>query len=395
MADYEQKGADHIAGADGDTTGLYVRKFADVKKVGGLAGIVAADSAICTVGIQGRGLSYRGYSIEDLAERSSFEEVAWLLLRGDLPRPSQLADYRRRLRELRRLPPDLARLIGQIPRGDSMMGALRTAVSLLGNFEPERRGADPLSVADRLVAVLPSIMLQREGKSLPDGEESIAGYFLHGLHGKAPDELRRRCLDVSLILYAEHEFNASTFTARIITSTLSDVFSAVAGAIGALAGPLHGGANEEAMRLIESYDTPEAAEQGIRGRLQRKEKIMGFGHRIYTVSDPRSGVIKEWASRLADDDEKKRLFAVAERIETVMWHEKKLFPNLDFYSALAFRSCGIPTEMYTPMFVLARISGWMAHIIEQRSNNKLIRPISRYTGPEPREYVPLVRDEQG
>jgi 2-methylcitrate synthase len=371
------------------------RTFADVKKVGGLAGIVAADSAICTVGIAGRGLSYRGYSIEDLAARSSFEEVAWLLLRGDLPRPAQLADDRRRLRELRRLPPDLARMISQIPRGDSMMGALRTAVSLLGNFEPERRGADPLAAADRLVAVLPSIVLQREGRKLPGGEESIAGYFLHGLHGKPPDERRRRCLDVSIILYAEHEFNASTFTARIITSTLSDVHSAVAGAIGALAGPLHGGANEEAMKLIEAYDTPDAAEQGIRGRLQRKEKIMGFGHRIYTVSDPRSGVIKEWASRLADDEEQKRLVAVAQRIEGVMWDEKKLFPNLDFYSALAFRFCGIPMEMYTPMFVLARISGWMAHIIEQRANNKLIRPISRYTGPEPREYVPLVRNEQG
>ena len=371
------------------------RKFADVKKVGGLAGIVAADSAICTVGIQGRGLSYRGYSIEDLAAKSSFEEVTWLLLRGDLPRQAHLPDYRRRLAELRRLPPDLARLIGEIPRGDSMMGALRSAVSLLGNFEPERRGTDPLATADRLVAVLPSIVLQGEGKKLPSGEESIAGYFLHGLHGKPADELRRRCLDVSLILYAEHEFNASTITARIITSTLSDVHSAVAGAIGALAGPLHGGANEEAMKLIEAYATPDEAEQGIRDRLRDKEKIMGFGHRIYTVSDPRSGVIKDWAVRLADDDEQKRLVAVAERIEAVMWDEKKLFPNLDFYSALAFRFCGIPTEMYTPMFVLARISGWMAHIIEQRANNKLIRPISRYTGPDPREYVPLVRDEQG
>jgi 2-methylcitrate synthase len=371
------------------------RKFADVKKVGGLAGIVASDSAICTVGIEGRGLSYRGYSIEDLSARSSFEEVAWLLLRGDLPRPAQLDGYRRRLRDLRRLPPDFARLLRRIPRGDSMMNILRTAVSLLGNYEPERADGNLLAVADRLVAVLPSIVLHREGKKHPGGEETIAGFFLHGLHGRPPGDLHRRCLDVSLILYAEHEFNASTFTARIITSTLSDAHSAIAGAIGALAGPLHGGANEEAMRLIESYDTPEAAEQGIRGRLERKEKIMGFGHRIYTVSDPRSAVIKEWAFRLAENTEQKRLLAVAERIESVMWTEKKLFPNLDFYSALAFRFCGIPTEMYTPMFVLSRITGWMAHVIEQRSNNKLIRPISRYTGPEPRQYVPLVRDEQG
>jgi 2-methylcitrate synthase len=384
--------ADDKNGASQNTG--FQRTFADVKKVGGLAGIVAADSAICTVGIMGRGLSYRGYSIEDLAARSSFEEVAWLLLRGELPRPAQLDDYRRRLRELRRLPPDLARLIAQIPRGDSMMGALRTAVSLLGNFEPERRGADPLVTADRLVAVLPSVVLQREGRKLPDGEETSAGYFLHGLHGKPPDERQRRCLDVSLILYAEHEFNASTFTARIITSTLSDVHSAVAGAIGALAGPLHGGANEEAMKLIEAFRDPGDAEAGIRARLARGDKIMGFGHRIYTVSDPRSGVIKEWASRLSVTDEQRRLYAIAERIEQVMWSEKKLFPNLDFYSALAYRSCGVPTELYTPLFVLARISGWMAHIMEQRSNNKLIRPISRYIGPDPRECVPLVRDER-
>ena len=214
------------------------------------------------------------------------------------------------------------------------------------------------------------------------------------MQGVRPAEEVRRCLDVSFILYAEHEFNASTFAARVIISTMSDVHSAVAGAIGALAGPLHGGANEEAMRLIEAWPDPQAAEKGILDRLERKEKIMGFGHRIYTVSDPRSPVIKEWASRLAVTPERKRLFAIAERIERVMWDTKKLFPNLDFYSALAYRSCGIPTELYTPMFVLARISGWMAHIMEQRSNNKLIRPISRYTGPEPRMYVPLVAEQK-
>ena len=275
------------------------------------------------------------------------------------------------------------------------MGILRTGVSLLGNVEPERKDGDPLALADRLLAVLPSIVLQREGKTLPDKEETLAGYFLHGLHGRPAADALCRCLDVSLILYAEHEFNASTFAARIITSTLSDVHSAVAGAIGALAGPLHGGANEEAMKLIESYTDPEDAERGIQGRLERKEKIMGFGHRIYTVSDPRSIVIKEWAMRLARSSEQKRLLAVAERIEKVMWDAKKLFPNLDFYSALAYRFCGIATELYTPMFVLARISGWMAHVIEQRSNNKLIRPISNYTGPDPRAYVPLVPDEKG
>jgi len=289
----------------------------------------------------------------------------------------------------------LARLLALIPPGDSMMGILRTGVSLLGNLEPARKGADPLQTADRLVAVLPSLLLQRQGKKLPLDEETLAGYVLHGLRGRAAPEELRRCLDVSLVLYAEHEFNASTFAARVIVSTLSDVHSAVAGAIGALAGPLHGGANEESMKLIEAFANPEDAEQGILAGLARGEKIMGFGHRIYTVSDPRSGVIKKWASRLATSDGQKRLYAVAERIEQVMWREKKLFSNLDFYSALAYRSCGIATELYTPMFVLARISGWMAHIIEQRSNNKLIRPISRYTGPEPREYVPLVRDREG
>jgi len=373
----------------------YDRKFAEVKKVGGLAGIVAADSAICTVGIEGRGLSYRGYSIEDLAAYGSFEEVAWLLLRGELPTVGELADYRRTLRTLRRLPPDLARLLEGIPPGDNMMGILRTGVSLLGNVEPERRNGDPLALADRLLAILPSIVLAREGKELPDQEETLAGYFLRGMHGRPPSDDLRRCLDVSMILYAEHEFNASTFAARIITSTLSDVHSAVAGAIGALAGPLHGGANEEAMKLMEAYADPDEAEQGVLDRLDRKEKIMGFGHRIYTVSDPRSIVIKKWAMRLARSAEQKRQYAVAERIEKVMWDSKKLFPNLDFYSALAYRFCGIPTELYTPMFVLARISGWMAHIIEQRSNNKLIRPISRYTGPDPRVYVPLVAEERG
>ena len=373
----------------------YERTFAKAKKVGGLAGIVAADSAICTVGVEGRGLSYRGYSIEDLAAHAGFEEVAWLLLRGNLPTPRELADYKGRLKELRRLPPALGRLLEQIPAGDTMMGILRTGVSLLGNLEPEHKGADPLQTADRLVAVLPSILLKAQGRELPPDEETLAGYILHGLSGRAAPEELRRCLDVSLVLYAEHEFNASTFAARVIVSTMSDVHSAVAGAIGALAGPLHGGANEEAMKLIEAYADPEAAERGIVSKLARAEKIMGFGHRIYTVSDPRSVVIKEWASKLATSADQKLRYAVAERIEQVMWREKKLFPNLDFYSALAYRSCGIATELYTPLFVLSRISGWMAHIMEQRSNNKLIRPISRYTGPEPREYVPLVWDKEG
>jgi 2-methylcitrate synthase len=371
----------------------YERRFADVKKVGGLAGIVAADSAISTVGIEGRGLSYRGYAIEDLAGHATFEEVVWLLLRGNLPSTGELADYRKKLEMLRRPPLFLTRALSDIPPGDSMMGLLRTAVSLLGNLEPER-GSDMLGVADRLVAVLPSLVLQRLGKDLPEDEQTLAGFFLSGLLGSHQAEIQRRCLDVSLILYAEHEFNASTFAARVIISTLSDVHSAVAGAIGALAGPLHGGANEAAMKLLEAYADPDEAEEGILLKLERREKIMGFGHRVYTVSDPRSLVIKEWVVRLATTPEQRRLFEIAERIEKVMWNEKSLFPNLDFYSALAYHFCGVPTELYTPMFVLARISGWMAHIMEQRANNKLIRPISRYTGPEPRVYTSLVADEK-
>jgi 2-methylcitrate synthase len=404
MAEHRERGGRSdgaVVVGENPSTGLD-RRYAGAKKVGGLAGIVAADSAICTVGIEGRGLSYRGFAIEDLAAGSSFEEVAWLLLRGELPTMRELAAYRERLHTLRTLPPAVADLLARIPPGDSMMGILRTAVSLLGNVEPEGPGSDPMLVADRLVAILPTVLLQRAGRNPPPGEETLAGYILHGLRGAAPPEELRRCIDVSLILYAEHEFNASTFAARVIVSTMSDAHSAVAGAIGALAGPLHGGANEEAMRLLEAYGSPEEAEKGILGRLERKEKIMGFGHRIYTVSDPRSAVIKEWATRLAATEEQKRLLAVAGRIEKVMWDRKALFPNLDFYSALAYRFCGVPTELYTPLFVLARISGWMAHILEQRSNNKLIRPVSRYTGPGPRAYsqqgepalVPLVPAEE-
>ncbi len=371
----------------------YDRKFAGVKKAGGLAGIVAADSAVSTVGIEGRGLSYRGYSIEDLAAHASYEEVAWLLLRGDLPSPAELTAYRSKLRGLRALPPLLASLLGQVPAGDGIMGILRTGVSLLGNIEPEKKGTESLDIADRMVAILPSMLLLRAGRTLPEPEETEAGYILHGLRGSAAPEAIRRCLDVVLILYAEHEFNASTFAARVITSTLSDVHSAVAGAIGALAGPLHGGANEQAMKLIETYADPDEAEGAVIVRLGLKEKVMGFGHRIYTVSDPRSDVIKEWAVKLATSEEQKRMLAVAQRIEKVMRDEKKLFPNLDFYGALALRFCGVPTELFTAIFVIARISGWMAHVMEQRSNNKLIRPISRYTGPDPRVYVPLVRDD--
>lgn len=365
-------------------------------KTGGLAGIVAGDSRICTCGIEGKGLNYRGYPIEELAGQGGFEEVAWLLTRGELPSESELREYREVLRGLRGIPAPLADTLERIPRTSHPMDVLRTAVSFLGNLEPESETRSALHSADRLVASLGSMLLywwnfHRTGSRLNmrTAEEGSAGHFLRLLHGKDPDSEARRCLDVSMVLYAEHEFNASTFTARVIASTLSDFHSAVAGAIGALRGPLHGGANEAAMELIERFASPEEAEDGVRRMLADKSLIMGFGHRVYAISDPRSDIIKPWARRLAERAGDKVLFPVAERIEKVMWDEKKLFPNLDFYSALAYHFAGIPTPLFTPLFVLSRITGWSAHILEQRENNKLIRPMSRYVGPETRHYRPL------
>ncbi len=381
------------------------KRFAKAKKSGGLAGIVAGDSAICTCGIEGRGLSYRGYAIEDLAKHSTFEEVAWLLLRGERPSPSELVDYRKKLASHRTLPPTLTRTLEMIPATAHPMDVLRTGVSVLGTVEPEMDGNDGLETADRILAAVPAILLHwvryhRDGSppDLVSGDGSTAEFFVNNFHGGQSGRPTReevtRCIDVSLILYAEHEFNASTFTARIITSTLSDFHSAIAGAIGALRGPLHGGANEAAMYLISEFEDPESAESGIRAKLDKKAKIMGFGHRIYTESDPRSGVIKEWAKNLSVSVGDSRLYPVAERIESVMWNGKRLFPNLDFYGALAYHFSGVPTELFTPMFVMARTAGWSAHVLEQRSNNRLIRPVSRYTGPEHREFVPLVPEDE-
>jgi 2-methylcitrate synthase len=371
-------------------------KHAGKKKVGGLAGVVAGDSAICTVGIEGRGLSYRGYSIEDLAEKGSFEEVAWLLTKGDVASPEELRAYRARLRALRSLPEGLTDNLERIPATANPMDVLRTGCSFLGNLTPESQAHTQDQIADELVARLPAIILywyrfHRDGVrvNLEVDHQDTAEYVLRLLTGETPDETTRRCMDVSLILYAEHDFNASTFTARIITSTMSDFYSAITGAIGALRGPLHGGANEAAMNLISRYDSVEEAEKGLRESLEKKEKIMGFGHRIYTVSDPRSIIIKEWARELSQAAGDTVMYPVAERIEQIMWDEKKLFPNLDFYSAVSYHFAGIPTELFTPMFVLSRVTGWSAHVMEQRSNNKLIRPISRYTGPEQKQYVPL------
>lgn len=366
------------------------------KKVGGLAGIVAGDSAICLCGVEEQSLRYRGYSIEDLADHATFEETAWLLLRGELPSRQQLEEYKQRLRKLRDLPATLKSALELLPAHSNKMDVLRTGCSILGNLEAEKFTQDPFLPADRLIASFGSMLFywlhfhsNRQRLSLETPEDTLAGHILYLMQGKSPSEEDRRCLDVSLILYAEHEFNASTFTVRVIASTLSDFFSAICGGIGALRGPLHGGANEAAMALIEKFKTPGEAEKGVRKMLDEKQLIMGFGHRVYTRSDPRSSIIKRWAQRLSEKSPEKYLFAIAEQIEKIMWEEKKLFPNLDFYSALAYHYINIPTSLFTPLFVMSRISGWSAHFLEQRANNKLIRPISHYIGPDARSWKPI------
>ena len=363
----------------------------------GLEGVVAGETAISTVGKAGRGLSYRGYAIEELAERSCFEEVAFLLIHGQLPDTHELARYRRRLASLRRVPEHLKTILEQLPAKAHPMDVLRTGCSALGTLEPETAAHGTHQIADRLLAAFPGMLLywhhfHRDGRRIAteSEEEGQAAHFLTLLHGNRPDEVRRRAVDVSLILYAEHEFNASTFSARVTASTLSDFYAAVTAAIGTLRGPLHGGANEEAMRLISRYASPEEAETGVRAMLAEGEKVMGFGHRVYKKEpDPRSPLIQRWSLRLSQASGDMTLYRVSERIETLVRESKGLYPNLDFYSASAYHLCGIPTPMFTPLFVFARIAGWAAHIIEQRSANRIFRPVAAYTGPEPRKYVPI------
>jgi len=369
---------------------------------GGLAGIVAGTTAICTVGQEGAGLNYRGYSIYDLAEHAEFEEVAYLLMHGDLPTSVQLEAFRNRLIGLRRLPEALRQTLETMPATSHPMDVMRSGCSMLGCIEPEKDFDHQLQIAERMTAVFPSILFywhryHADGKRIDTetDEPSLAGQCLRLLHDSKPSETHRRAMDVSLILYAEHEFNASTFAARVATSTLSDFYSAITAAIGTLRGPLHGGANEAAMALIERFASPDEAERGILAALERKEKIMGFGHRVYKISDPRSDVIKDWAKRLADEKGDKLLYPVSERIEQVMRDQKKLFPNLDFYSASAYHFMGIPTPLFTPLFVFSRVTGWAAHVIEQRSDNRLIRPTADYIGPQARPFVSLDQRDQG
>ena len=363
----------------------------------GMAGVIAGETAIATVGQEGHGLTYRGYSIFDLAEHATFEEVAWLLLKGELPSAQELAGFQQRIAAARALPDALRTVLEQLPKTSHPMDVLRTGVSALGCLEPESEtpGQEEQDrIAERLIGVLPSMLMAwyqfaHFGKRLETDvdDASVAGHFLHLLYGHTPNDTQQRAVDVSLILYAEHEFNASTFTARITTSTLSDVYSTITGAIGTLRGPLHGGANEAAMALIEPLQSPDEAEQYIMGALARKDKIMGFGHRVYKISDPRSDVIKAWAKKLADATGDTRLYPVSERIEQVMRREKNLFPNLDFFSASAYHFLDIPTPLFTPIFVLSRVSGWLAHVFEQRGDNRLIRPSAIYTGAKDRAWV--------
>jgi 2-methylcitrate synthase len=370
--------------------------MAEKKKTGGLAGVTAGATALCTVGQEGAGLTYRGYDIYDLSDNASFEEVAYLLLHGHLPTQAELNSYIEKIKENRGLPDALATVLEMIPADAHPMDVLRTGVSFLGNIEPEGDFSNQADVADRLLACLPSMLLywhrfHVDGVRIntETNDDSVAGHFLHMLHDKAPSELHRKSLDTTLILYAEHEFNASTFAGRVITGTLSDMHSAVTGAIGALRGALHGGANEAAMALISKYDSPEAATAGVLQMLADKDLIMGFGHRVYTTSDPRNTVNKAMSKRLADDVGNTLLYPVSEAVEKVMWDEKKLFANADFFAASVYHFMGIPTYLFTPIFVCSRITGWAAHIMEQRSDNKLIRPAADYIGPDLQEWVAI------
>ncbi|MCL6240023.1 bifunctional 2-methylcitrate synthase/citrate synthase [Acinetobacter amyesii] len=362
----------------------------------GLRGQVAGKTALSTVGKSGAGLTYRGYDVQDLAENCQFEEVAYLIFFGELPTTEQLAAYKAKLKSLRQLPQALKEVLERIPADSHPMDVMRTGVSMLGNLETEQSFDEQQDVADRILATLPAIIcywyrFSHDGVRVEENtdDDSIGAQFLHLLRGEKPNELHEQVMNVSLILYAEHEFNASTFTARVCASTLSDMHSCITGAIGSLRGPLHGGANEAAMEMIENWTSPEEAEREMLGKLERKEKIMGFGHAIYKDNDPRNGIIKKWSERLAKDVGDTVLYPVSVRCEEVMWREKKLFCNADFFHASAYHFMDIATKLFTPIFVMSRVTGWAAHVMEQRADNRIIRPSADYTGPELRKVVPI------
>ncbi len=364
----------------------------------GLRGQSAGQTSICTVGAAGNSLEYRGYNVDELAEHSTFNEVAHLILKGHLPDRTELDAYAARLEGLRSLPRPLREVLERIPASAHPMDVLRTGCSFLGNLEPEQDFSEQQDKADRLLAAFPSMICywyrySRDGVRVDTdtGEDTIGSHFLHLLHDRAPGELAARVMDVSLILYAEHEFNASTFTARVCASTLSDLHSCVTGAIGSLRGPLHGGANEAAMDMLERYRSVDEAVADVRAKLKAREKIMGFGHAVYRVRDPRNAIIKEWSRKLAAEAGDQVLFAVSDAVERVMKEEKNLFANADFFHASAYHFMGIPTALFTPIFVMSRITGWAAHVMEQRADNRIIRPGADYVGPDSRPYVPIER----